>query len=602
MVWWFRAVAFDLDGTLARDDRVAPEVVAALDDARRDRALVLVTGRVRAELDRVFPGLADHFDVVVTENGAVLHDHDGPRLLADPVEPALDAVLERKGIAFRRGQVLLEISGHDGPATVAALAQLGLDHQVVRNRGAAMVLPAGITKGSGVRRALASLGLSAHNAIAVGDAENDLSLLRAAEVGVAVADAVPSLAERADLVTARPDGAGVVEVLGGPLLRSHQRLCPPRRWVQVGSFENGTATTLPGSQARILVGGASGSGKSYFAGLLAERWLDAGYTLLVVDPEGDHAGLAERPDVHFVDVQPDARVHDCLSALGLPGSSLVLDLSLLQPHQQEEFLSRLPEAVAAERMRHGRPHWVVYDEAQAGTVPSAAQAAQTGTCLVTWHPEQLPDDLVREIDFTVTVVAPPASGGDATPARALLLSAGMTRSFRIGARTSGHVRHWHKYAATQLPPHRRFVFSGDAPERGAGSMREFVQRLLHAEHAEVQFHLLRGDFSRWVQGSLADQRLAGELAAIERDLVASSRGEQGGVEVAARPGAVRWTTSATPPHRHRSARSSPRGAWTGSWRTPSARRSRTAGWSSGRRPPCWRRATTPRRCASHAPG
>ena len=242
--------------------------------------------------------------------------------------------------------------------------------------------------------------------------------------------------------------------------------------------------------------------------------------MLVVDPEGDHAGLADRPDVHFVDVQPGARVRDCLSALGLPGSSLVLDLSLLRPQEQEDFLGRLPEAVAAERMRHGRPHWVVYDEAQDATGPGEAQASQTGTCLVSWQPEHLPESVAREIDFTVTVLGPPPDGPGSPPARALLLSSGMTRSFTVGTRASTHVRHWHKYAAQQMPADRRFLFRGDPPERGVGSMQEFVHRLLHVDLADVQFHLLRGDFSRWVQSSVADQRLAGELAAIERDLVA----------------------------------------------------------------------------------
>ena len=519
MVWWFRAVASDLDGTLARHDQVPEQALAALEAARKDRALVLVTGRIRAELDRAFPGLAERFDVVVTENGAVLHDADGTRLLAEPVDPGVREALGRGGAGFRQGEVLLEIAGQDASSASEVLASLGLDHQVVHNRGAAMVIPAGVTKGTGLRRALASLGLSVHNAIAVGDAENDLSLLRTAEVGVAVADAVPSLVERADLVTSRSGPDGVVELLEGPLLRSHQRLCPPRRWIDVGSFENGAPTMLPGSQARILVAGESGSGKSWLAGLLAERWLDAGYTVLVVDPEGDHAGLAERPDVHFVDVQPDARVHDCLSALGLPGSSLVLDLSLLGPGDQAQFLARLPEAVAAQRMRHGRPHWVVYDEAQEAASSCEAQAAQTGTCLVSWHPERLPESVARDIDFTLTVLGPPPSGPGAAPSRALLLAAGMTRSFTVGTRASTHVRHWHKYAAAPMPPERRFVFRGDSPKHAIGSMQELVHRLLHADLADVEFHLLRGDFSRWVQGSVADQRLASELAAIEHDLV-----------------------------------------------------------------------------------
>ncbi|MEZ5194080.1 MAG: HAD hydrolase family protein [Nocardioides sp.] len=84
----------------------------------------------------------------------------------------------------------MAIDGRDAPAAVEALVALGLDHQVVHNRAAAMILPAGVTKGAALVAALHELGLSPHNAVAVGDAENDLSLLRSAEVGAAVANAV----------------------------------------------------------------------------------------------------------------------------------------------------------------------------------------------------------------------------------------------------------------------------------------------------------------------------------------------------------------------------------------------------------------------------
>ena len=51
-----------------------------------------------------------------------------------------------------------------------------------------MVLPAGITKDSGLTAVLTEMNLSAHNTIAVGDAENDLSLFAVAEIGVAVVE------------------------------------------------------------------------------------------------------------------------------------------------------------------------------------------------------------------------------------------------------------------------------------------------------------------------------------------------------------------------------------------------------------------------------
>ena len=62
-----------------------------------------------------------------------------------------------------------------------------------------MVLPAGVNKASGLVKALAP-GTIAHNMVAVGDAENDQAFLSACECAVAVANALPTVKDRADLV------------------------------------------------------------------------------------------------------------------------------------------------------------------------------------------------------------------------------------------------------------------------------------------------------------------------------------------------------------------------------------------------------------------
>jgi len=59
--------------------------------------------------------------------------------------------------------------------------------QVIFNKGAVMVVPTGVNKATGLVAALAEMGVSPHNVVAVGDAENDHALLSACEVGVAVA-------------------------------------------------------------------------------------------------------------------------------------------------------------------------------------------------------------------------------------------------------------------------------------------------------------------------------------------------------------------------------------------------------------------------------
>jgi hydroxymethylpyrimidine pyrophosphatase-like HAD family hydrolase len=280
-MWLFRAVALDLDGTLTENDHLAGAGMAAVRTSRANLKMILVTGRIFDDLETTYPGLWSEFDAVVTENGAVLHTRSGVRMLASPVDPAVQKALADRGIDARAGRVLLAVAGDDAAAAIEVIAELGLDHTVVHNRGAAMIVPAGVTKGSGLLAALDELGLSAHNTIAAGDAENDLALLHAAEVGAAVANAVPSLSAHADLQLRSRDGAGVAELLAGPLLAGRQRLCPRRRWLRIGTYDDGEPVLVPGSQGSVLIAGDTGMGKSYLAGLLAERWIDAGYAVLV---------------------------------------------------------------------------------------------------------------------------------------------------------------------------------------------------------------------------------------------------------------------------------------------------------------------------------
>jgi len=524
-MWLFRAVALDLDGTLTRDGHLAADAMAAIRKIRADLRTILVTGRTSADLEAAFPSLLADFDALVTENGAVLHTRAGVRPLAAPVDLAVVRALSARGISSRAGQVIIAIAGSDGAAALEVIDGLGLDCQVVRNRGEAMIIPAGVTKGTGLLAALDELGLSAHNSVAVGDGENDLALLHAAEVGVAVADAVPSLAAQADLVLPAPDGAGVAELLSGRLLGGQDRLCPRRRWLQIGAFDDGQPVQVPGSQGSILISGDTGTGKSYLAGLLAERWIEAGYAVLIVDPEGDHVGLAGRPGVHLVDAAEYLPSPVDLLALARPGhASLVLDLSGVPEAVKSDYLRRLPQAVSAERAEHGVPHWVITDEAHlvtaGGTEPAGPALAQPGTCLVTWKPENLPLGYRASADIVLTIARPrPAASGPTTSPRASVSVGGQpARPFTVAQRISPHVRHQHKYAAAPLPPPRRFYFRSDGEPVSAATLEEFSRHIRHCDPEVLGYHLYRGDFSRWITGTFADQSLAADLAAVERNL------------------------------------------------------------------------------------
>ena len=410
---YFRAVALDFDGTLA-DGRVAPATLAALTEARaRGVRVILVTGRIMSELRATFPEVDDHADAVVAENGAVLVTHGGVRLLAAPIGGAVSAALSGRGIAHRRGQVIVAGAAADEPAALEVVRELGLDCQLVPNRGELMILPAGVTKGSGLREALGDLGLSPHNAIGVADAENDHSLLDACEVGVAVANAVDAIRAHADMTLALPDGPGVAELLLGPLLAGRAHL-HPRRWqVTLGTDDGGEPVTLPGSQLNIAVCGGTGGGKSYLAGLICEQLIRLGYCLVVFDPEGDHHGLGELRDV-VITGGDEGRLADPAEVVRLlrhGHASVVTDLSRLGADARAAYAADLASAVEAHRAATGVPQWVVVDEAHGpiGRDPTARRLfdpAAEGYLLITWQPEELSADALVALDAVITLGSP----------------------------------------------------------------------------------------------------------------------------------------------------------------------------------------------------
>lgn len=73
----------------------------------------------------------------------------------------------------------------------------------------------GISKGKAVRILCEHLGIPLSNTIAAGDAENDISMIEAAGIGAAMANAAPEVKAAADYVTKRTNNEdGVSEIIG----------------------------------------------------------------------------------------------------------------------------------------------------------------------------------------------------------------------------------------------------------------------------------------------------------------------------------------------------------------------------------------------------
>jgi hydroxymethylpyrimidine pyrophosphatase-like HAD family hydrolase len=214
-----RVLALDLDGTLGRGGGVAAETWDALRRARNaGLSLVLVTGRL---LDTLHPKdvYEELFDAIVAENGAVvrLPGRDSVAVPFGRLPPDLVERLKERDVPLNRGTAIVGTRVPYDRTALAVLDELGYEATIEHNRGAVMVLPPGATKSSGLRYALQELGLPAGNVVACGDGENDRSLFEVAGLSAAVADAVPGLLDRADVVLPEGDGAGVRSLIDGLL-------------------------------------------------------------------------------------------------------------------------------------------------------------------------------------------------------------------------------------------------------------------------------------------------------------------------------------------------------------------------------------------------
>src|SRR5207253_2399421 len=134
--------------------------------------------------------------------------------LASAPPQAFVAALRVRGVTpLSVGRAIVATWRPHETVILKTIGDMGLGLTVTFNKDAVMVLPAGITKGTGLAAALAELGLSPHNVAAIGDAENDFPLLSLCECAAAVANALPAVKRHADIVTRADHGAGVRELI-----------------------------------------------------------------------------------------------------------------------------------------------------------------------------------------------------------------------------------------------------------------------------------------------------------------------------------------------------------------------------------------------------
>jgi hydroxymethylpyrimidine pyrophosphatase-like HAD family hydrolase len=149
-------LALDYDGSIARGDRMCASAAGAIAAARRRGIKVLlVTGRILGDLRRV-AGPLGFVDVVVAENGALVHFPEGGHttFLAPAVPAASTARLLELGVPFHAGECLVDADAALAPRLLRAIRELELPIALLFNRSRVMAVTQGISKAAGPRPAI----------------------------------------------------------------------------------------------------------------------------------------------------------------------------------------------------------------------------------------------------------------------------------------------------------------------------------------------------------------------------------------------------------------------------------------------------------------
>ena len=259
-----RLAVFDIDGTLIpfSTHELAPETGEAIRRLKQNGIYTAIaSGRAFQSIQPELKALG--FDYYICANGSYITDSEGAVLAYHPIdEQTVDALVRdmvekdypvalRYVDGMRSGNPnrdLFEYSRHffseaqlqkamaeadrqtaadfSGKAPIAFVSHIdaeeklwfeqkypGLRFLFINGGILCDIIGAGVSKGSGLRDICAYLNLDAADSIAFGDDANDIDLLQAAGIGVAMGNAIPEAKAAADDLTESCESLGVVKAL-----------------------------------------------------------------------------------------------------------------------------------------------------------------------------------------------------------------------------------------------------------------------------------------------------------------------------------------------------------------------------------------------------
>ncbi|HYR89815.1 MAG TPA: HAD-IIB family hydrolase [Terriglobia bacterium] len=541
----YHALACDYDGTIAHDGLVDERTIEALEQVRRSgRKVILVTGRELDDLILVCPRL-DLFDRVVAENGALLYrpsTREEKKLAEAPPEEFARELARRGADRVSVGRVIVATWEPHETTAVEVIRDLGLELQVIFNKGAVMILPSGVNKATGLHSALLELGLSVHNVVGVGDAENDHAFLHVCECSVAVANALETLKQNVDWVTSKGHGEGTSELCRALIDSDLSHVEGRHNRLSIGKAEDGSEIIIPPYGTNVLIAGSSGGGKSTLATSFIERLEERCYQCVIVDPEGDYSTFDG--GVLLGNKESAPSVQEVLDVLSKPDQSVAVNLTGIGLKERPAFLEALLPRLQELRARTGRPHWILIDEAH-HMLPSSRKVAgftvpqeMSGLMLITLEPDRVAPAILPSIDVVIAIGENPEATmrtfaeavGERPPrltrrtlnpgeAVAWFRGAGKDPVwFRSTLPRVERRRHRRKYAEGQLPPDLCFYFRGPAGKLKlrAQNLAMFLQMAEGVDDDTWLFHLKEGDISRWFRTVIKDPELAAHAEKLEK--------------------------------------------------------------------------------------
>ena len=541
---YFLALATDYDGTIAHEGAVTEATRAALTRFKlTGRRVILVTGRQMPDLARVFPDL-ELFDRIVAENGALLYNPATreERLLAEAPPAALVERLRERGVEpVAVGRCIVATWEPHQNVVLEVIREMGLELVITFNKGAVMVLPAGVNKGTGLAAAAADLELAEANIVGVGDAENDHAFLHACGCAAAVANALPAVKEAADVVLAGERGEGVSELVQR-ICREDAAIVPAQRHgLLLGHGPRDTPVHLAPNCGGVLIAGSSGIGKSTLATALSERMVEKGLQFCVFDPEGDYGELEHAVSVGDT-TSPPAR-DETLKLLRTQGVNVVVNTQALGMPERPTFFAALLPEVAALRARTGRPHWLVIDEAHhllaadRGDVVQIVPEQMPASMFITVHPDAMARAALQTVHHVITLgrdayqtlvtfcrqvgIDPPPEGPPHGDEQVLYWARGSEappQAVDAIRPTQAHRRHTRKYAAGDVGDESFYFRGRDGKLKLRAQNLMIFEQIAEGLDADTwEHHRRAGDYSTWFRDVIKDDGLAEEASAVEGD-------------------------------------------------------------------------------------